>query len=179
MKATLRALDWESGNLMTPDLEMILVWRNQPRIVKSTYTQRMNHELISPETHLNWYSTRGPWWRWFVVQADGKDVGLVSFGQLDSWWPEFGYMLGEAEYEGKGIMTEALKLAFAWLAKHGYTMVRTVVNNDNQISRHIMHKLGFFYLCAGRPREGVFTKKLNEEWSATEYTSGRKEFMPI
>jgi len=109
------------------DISLVLAWRNHPDVMKGIYSQRNGH-VISWDEHYKWWTTRHNWRHWFIRVNDGvttRDVGCVNVANLDSWCPEIGFFLGETTLWGKGVATQAVKLAMQWLKEMGYECVRT------------------------------------------------------
>ncbi len=164
------------------DLELIMVWRSNPDIYgKGAYTQRAP---LVWEEHYTWFATRGHWWKFFVIVVDDektrpRDVGIVNFGQLDNWNPEYNYYLGEASLWGQGVGKQALSLGIEWLKRHGYCKLHTTVKDDNERSMGIMTSLGFVKTGPARVGESCWEMVLSDQDKATEYTSGRKPFMSL
>ena len=157
------------------DLELIMAWRSNLLIFQGAYTQKAP---LTWEEHYQWWTTRGAWWQFFIiVMADGRtvrDVGVVNFGQLDNWNPEFNYYLGEVSLWSQGVGKEALKKAIDWLKERGYCRLHTTVKDDNERSIGVLASLGFKYIRPARAGESYYELYLSEEDRATEYTSGRK-----
>ena len=136
------------------DMELVLAWRNAPAVARGIYSQQHGH-VISWNEHHTWWTTRYNWKRWIIQVNDGvttRDVGCVNVGNLDSWNPEIGFFIGETTLWGKGVATEAVKLAMQWLKEQGYTRVRTTVLKYNGASTRLLSKLGF--IVVGDAREG-------------------------
>ena len=162
------------------DIELIMAWRNNPLIFQSgAYTQKTQ---LTWREHYNWWKCRGPWWKFFMIIADdgitqSRRVGIVNFGQLDNWNPEFNYYLGETSLWGQGVGKIALKLGLDWLKYHGYCRTHSTVRDDNERSINILKSLSFVRTGDARLGESYWEIRLAEKDTATEYTSGRKPFM--
>jgi len=83
-------------------LDMVRNWRNDPEISKYMNTD----DYITEEAHLNWFNKvkKDPTTKFWVVEADGKNVGSVYLIDIDMinrrcYW---GYYL-EVSARGKGI----------------------------------------------------------------------------
>ena len=157
------------------DLELIMAWRSNPIVFKGAYTQ--NKPLTWEEHHI-WWRTRGPWWKFFIIQInDGistRDAGIVNFGQLDNWNPEFNYYLGEVSLWGQGVGEKALSLAIDWLKEKGYCRLHTTVVDGNEPSEKVLEKLGFVKIRPARKGESYWELYLSDENKSSEITSGRK-----
>jgi len=158
------------------DRELMMAWRSNPILFKTgAYTQKAP---LTWNEHYTWWNTRGPWWKFFIIQVnDGittHDVGVVNFGQLDNWNPEFNYYLGEVSLWSQGVGEQALQLGINWLREHGYCRLHTTIVDDNKRSEGVLRKLGFKRIRAARKGESYWEMKLSDEVGSTEYTSGRK-----
>ena len=156
-------------------LPLTLAWRNQSAVYEGAYTQEAS---LTWEEHYTWWKTRGPWWRFWIIQVTDetgtRDVGVVNFGQLEHWNPELAYYVGEVSLWGKGVAEEALKLALEWLRERGYCRTHTTVKEDNSRSTGLLTKMGFRRTIPARKGEWYWELDLAKEDMATEYTSGRK-----
>ncbi len=119
--------------------------------------QRVASWLSDPETNrwlLNWRGRTvraqlirimvvNPKNRLFIVEFDNNPVGLVGLGELnqcqktaDVW-----YLLGERQYLGKGIITQAVgKLVEYAFTELGLRMLTAQTLEDNLASRRILEK---------------------------------------
>ncbi|XP_024028039.1 uncharacterized protein LOC112093574 [Morus notabilis] len=95
-----------------------------------------------------------PWYR--AICADGQPIGSIyvmpgSSGK-DERRGEIGYAV-KANYWGKGIATEAVKLALSCVFKELKFLDRVegLVFEENKASQRVLEKAGFV-------REGVFEK---------------------
>lgn len=143
------------------DMALILAWRNNPLIYQGYYTQT---EPIEWEGHCEWWGRRNSDWREFMVllkQGDSiREIGAVTFGQLDHWSPEIGYCIGEVSLWGKGYGKEAVNLACEWLKERGYKHTHTTVPKGNERSIRLLKSLKFKYLGEARKGEIWMQKKL-------------------
>ena len=157
------------------DLVLIMAWRSNPILFDFCYTQK---EPLTWAEHYNWWHSRGPWWRFFIIQLEEetgiRDVGLVNFGQLDNWNPEFNFYLGEVSLWGQGVGEKALSLGLEWLKERGYCRVHTTVKETNDRSKGVLGKIGFVRTIPARKGEWYWEIQLSDEDRAAEYTSGRK-----
>lgn len=78
----------------------------------------------------------------YAIDAGAGLIGIVSFIGMDRL-PELGYWLGRP-YWGRGLMTEAARLALAWLfATTAHEAVIAGAFADNPASLRVQRKLGF------------------------------------
>jgi len=89
--------------LEAADRDRLLAWRNLPEIARWMYSDH----VISPEEHARWFAgaLADPRRRYWVVEADGKPVGLANLYDLA---PEHGrtawaYYLADPSTRGQGI----------------------------------------------------------------------------
>lgn len=140
------------------DLPLMMAWRSNPLIYQGFYQQK---EPLKWEEHITWFVLRNQDWRTFVVEYNGRPVGVVTIGQLDHWCPEVGYYIGEISLWNKGIGTEAVSLALDWIKQYGRDYVHTTILDKNKASIKLIEKLGFKYLGKARKGESWYQKKLS------------------
>lgn len=163
------------------DLPLMMAWRSNAAIYENCYTQKQPLEW---EEHYNWFQSRGRWWKFFIIMFQGscvpeRPVGIVNFGQLDNWNPEFNYYLGEVSLWGKGVGKMALSMGIEWLKMHGYCAVHTTVVNGNERSEGVLKSLGFRATMPARKGETRWDLVLADKDDASEYSSGRCSFKRV
>ena len=141
------------------DIAFWLAIRNHPDVYPGFYQQRKTG-VIKWEDHCVWWYSRPSTWKKFIVQLDGQDCGIVSFGQLDHWSPEIGYSIHPA-VQGEGHGTEAVKMALEKLKEWGYGYCHTTVLKDNERSLKLLKRLGFDILGDAREGELWLSKRLD------------------
>ncbi|MDO4332373.1 MAG: UDP-4-amino-4,6-dideoxy-N-acetyl-beta-L-altrosamine N-acetyltransferase [Eubacteriales bacterium] len=98
------------------DTERIVAWRNEERVRRNFIYQ----QPFTKEGHENWMRTKvasGEALQFIICEKEsGRPVGSVYFRDMDSLnkKAEYGIFIGEADSAGKGIGTEAAKLAVAY-----------------------------------------------------------------
>ena len=98
----------------------------------------------------------------FVIEADDKPIGFVGLYQTDwiSRNAEVGIAIGEADYRGRGMGTDALKVAVRFgFESLGLARIWTRVLADNERSLRMFQRAGFQYeglMRAHRFRHGRF-----------------------
>jgi UDP-4-amino-4,6-dideoxy-N-acetyl-beta-L-altrosamine N-acetyltransferase len=106
--------------LAAADSERLLAWRNLPEIARWMYSDH----VISPDEHARWFAAAlaDPRRRYWVIEADGKPVGLANLYDLA---PEHGrtswaYYLADPSTRGQGIG------AFVeyWVIEHAFGDLR-------------------------------------------------------
>ena len=131
------------------DLELMMAWRSNPLIYEGFYQQT---KPLKWEEHVNWFNSRNKDWRTFIIEYEGRKIGIVTIGQLDHWSPEIGYYLGEVSLWGRGLGKGAVGLALDWLKTYGKEHAHTTVLKSNKRSLNLLKSLGFKIL--GDAREG-------------------------
>lgn len=132
------------------DFDFYYTVRNIPEVYQGFYTQGNPLTLVE---HTNWWYSRNRDYRRFVIELDGKPIGIVNIAQLDHWTPEIGYAL-LPDYWGQGYGTEAVKTALNWLKLRGYGHCHTTMLKNNERSLNLLKGLGFKIL--GDAREGEY-----------------------
>lgn len=139
-----------------------------------------------------WYDENGFWASErgiFMIEAGGRPVGHVSWGQLNGDIPdmELGYRVYAQEDRGKGYGSEALALTTRFLFDtEPINRASLVIHVDNKASQRVAEKAGFTQ--ASREREAwkhkgvwhdvyrydVTRREFDERWpsSATTATQG-------
>lgn len=93
----------ELRDLARSDREMIRTWRNLPEIARYMYSDHM----IGDDEHARWFeaATQDPARRYWIVEADGEDVGLANVYDIDlrhsraAW----AFYLASPNVRGKGV----------------------------------------------------------------------------
>ena len=140
------------------DISFVFNLRNNPLVWKGLYTQSRENRPLQWDEHLNWWKSRHNW-KMFVIQADGKDVGVLNFGQLDCWIPQVGLYLHPDEWN-KGIGRQALKLGLDWLKLKKYSACHTTILKDNIRSIKLFKGLGFRRIGEARKGESWWQTRL-------------------
>lgn len=139
------------------DTDMVVAWRNQDWVMKNF----IYRAPFTREGHLQWIHTQIDTGRvvQFIIclKASDKPVGSVYFRDIDVTHhkAEYGIFLGEKEALGRGIGTEAAKLALQYafsVLKLHRVMLRVLA--DNSRARKSYEKAGFKE--EGRFREDVY-----------------------
>ncbi|MCL2654212.1 MAG: bifunctional UDP-2,4-diacetamido-2,4,6-trideoxy-beta-L-altropyranose hydrolase/GNAT family N-acetyltransferase [Coriobacteriia bacterium] len=128
-----------------PDTDLLVSWRSSERV--RAYSR--NDRPVTTVEHEAWfrrYQTDPSELRLlFFEKASGEPLGLVG-AQREGDTARLSYYLGEAAFEGKGFMTEALSQFINWLFSQGtIRRVSALVRVDNKASQAVLHRLGFFY----------------------------------
>lgn len=125
------------------DLQMVLNWRNSPRVHRMQFT---NHR-ITMEEHTRWFEglKDRPDRRFMIIcDAAGPPVGLLNWSIADDGSAEMGIYIGEESAEGKGIAGAGMALAMDYLFREknvSETMVQVLGNNARAVGFY--EKLGF------------------------------------
>lgn len=86
-----------------------------------------------------------------VLLKDGRNIGYVQAVQLKDEW-EIGYHIAK-QYTGKGYATEALTAFLPVIMKKlNLTTIFGICDADNEASRKVLEKCGFFLEYDGRDK---------------------------
>jgi RimJ/RimL family protein N-acetyltransferase len=124
--------------IVEDDLELMLAWRNNPKIYK--YLNSKNNKL-SWEHHYNWYKNLKNA-EYYMIIFDNRRIGIVNVINLDKEYPELGVIIGETSLWGKGKGSEAVKLLIDDLHRRGYRKLCATTNKKNKGSNKIWNKFG-------------------------------------
>ena len=142
------------------DLELVLAWRSNPEVFSAFYQQgHLGKGAPTWEGHYRWWHSRYNWKRWIIQVNDGettRDVGQVTFAQLDNWNPEVGILIGEVTLWGKGVGKKALSLALDWLRNKGYEKVHTTILKGNERAIRLHESVGFKRTGEARKMEWAY-----------------------
>ena len=105
--------------------------------LKKAYREMLDGYLAHPEQG-EWYAI------WLVTRHDGVRVGNLSFKGLDEDGSvEIGYGIN-AEYQGRGYATEAVKAVVDWsMNQAGVLRVEAETEPYNKASQRVLAKCGF------------------------------------
>lgn len=132
------------------DTSLIVKWRNNPAVRKNLLSQ----ELITNETHLNYYKKQiltNLNYQFIILCKDFSTnavtpIGTVLLKNIDTKNHncELGIFIGEQKYRGKGYGDEALRL----LLEYGFTHLQMhkiylKVLPDNLAAVKLYKKIGF------------------------------------
>ena len=123
------------------------------------YTQGKENRALTWTEHWAWWKSRKNW-RIFIIQLDKKSIGVLSFSQLDSWFPQVGIYIGEVNLWNKGYGKQALTLGLDWLKSNGYNHIWTSILKDNIRSIKLFESLGFKRIGEARPGESLYRKQI-------------------
>ncbi|SDY42301.1 UDP-2,4-diacetamido-2,4,6-trideoxy-beta-L-altropyranose hydrolase [Jannaschia faecimaris] len=150
------ALEARLRPLTLNDAEMMMSWRNQPRIVAVTSSQAP----VTAEGHIPWLTqelTRDDA-RWCVWQEGGRDVGICgASGGPDGWTWSF-YLGDEDAPQGAG---GRMCGAFLRLLAEtpGAETIRATVRHENTTSLRLHRRLGFAEVPSDDPSVLAFALK--------------------
>ncbi len=127
--------------LAEADRELLLHWRNQPRV-----RQAMRHQQeITPKEHAHWFASRPADSSYLIAEAQSIPFGLVNFTHIDSaaQSAEWGFYLGWDNLP-KGAGTAMCRLGLRYAAATlKLKTIRAEVRSDNPPSLKLHAKLGF------------------------------------
>ena len=141
------------------DTDLILRWRSDPRIASQLFSERPP----TREEHHEWFAktreTRDRFEFVIVIRETDQPIGTIGLSHID--WQrqeaEYGILIGEARWHGKGMAQEAsallLQYAFQVLQLRTVTL-RTFA--DNRPARALYERLGFVQepALSGRHQQG-------------------------
>lgn len=123
------------------DTERIVAWRNQERVRKNFIYQKP----FTKEGHEEWMRTQvqtGRVVQFIICEKDtGRPVGSVYFRDIDreNKKAEYGIFIGEADAAGRGIGTEAARLAVSYakdVLKLHKLMLRVFADNAGAVKSY-------------------------------------------
>jgi RimJ/RimL family protein N-acetyltransferase len=132
------------------DLELVLAWRNNPRIYNNFAEQ---DEPIRWDNHVAWYEQRPADREDYIIRCNNRRVGVVSLDKNDF----VSIYIGEQPLWGQGIASRALK----WLIQR-YSPSRPLyaeVHTENDRSEHLFKQCGFIQ------------SDCKNEWAIYQYNS--------
>jgi RimJ/RimL family protein N-acetyltransferase len=120
--------------LAEKDLELVLAWRNNPRI----YDQfRKQNEPLEWNEHKEWFDSRPDDRFDYVIRFEDRRVGVVSLASDG----DVSIYIGEITLWGEGIASQILK----WLCRKfgDRKPLRAQIREDNQRSQSLFESCGF------------------------------------
>ncbi len=124
------------------DIEMVRIWRNDPKITKHMFYQ----EHITPEMQKSWFDSLSNNDYYFIIEKDEIPLGLISlaFDSLEERSAYAGLFIYEESYWGTQIPVLAslalLRFAFDDL---DLALVKARVQKENKVARRYNEQLGF------------------------------------
>ena len=138
---TLQGYGIKLHRLTEDKIELVRCWRNHPKI-----QQYMDYrEYITPEQQKQWFAKiNNDQNYFFIVEMDGKDVGLVDIKDINDGCGESGIFLWDDAIYGKKVSYRSLLLLhdFAF-EKLGLRKLYSHILNDNIRSQRCYTSLGF------------------------------------
>jgi UDP-4-amino-4,6-dideoxy-N-acetyl-beta-L-altrosamine N-acetyltransferase len=136
------------------DAEDVLRWRSRPE----AQAELFGDHVPTMQEHLAWLKNHGESRKEFIIVAlpDRKGIGTIGLSQIDrrNGTAEYGILIGEPEYEGRGYAHAAsagiLSIAFRDLGLH---RVHLRVFPENERAVKLYEALGF--VPEGRLREHI------------------------
>lgn len=137
------------------DLELLLAWRNHPRLYENFYQQE---GLIPWDDHVEWWESRSHRRDWVITVNSGnrwRDVGAVNLSDLETRIPEVGVWIGEIPLWGNGVGSEAVRFSVRWVDDHEreYDAVRARILDHNKKSQALFEDAEFDYVGDAREDE--------------------------
>lgn len=128
----------------TETLNRWVTWMNNPEIRKWMDTNFPSN----PEDINIWLfnATHDPRRHYFSINHDGREVGFISLRQdaAPTTTGEIGIVIGETDYQGTGLGTNALRSVLAYAQNDlNLTSVRAMIKPDNEKSIRLFTRAGF------------------------------------
>ncbi|GEM_PF-599533 len=120
------------------DMELLLYWRQNPKIYKFFKRQK---KPLSWEEHEKWWHLRKDRIDW-IINYKGRRVGTLNVSNFKKT-PEIGIFIGDISIRSKGLGTRSIKLALHFLRNAAYKTVRAVIHKENIPSQRAFEKAGF------------------------------------
>lgn len=119
-------------------MESLIASQTVPEL-KEAYRQMLDGCLAHPEKR-EWYAV----WNIELISENNALVGNLSFKGLESdGILEIGYGMN-GEYEGQGLMTEAVAAVVRWAAaQEGVKQIEAETEESNAASKRVLLKCGF------------------------------------
>ncbi len=132
---------WSLRRLEEKDLEMVLLWRNDPQIRSVSQSDH----LIQPKEHAAWFDkhSKNPQSMLLIFEESGVPRGCVNFTDISNGIARWGFYLDPEHLEqglGKRLGKLALDLAFGKLQLKRVN-AEVVATNERGFQYH--KKLGF------------------------------------
>ncbi|WP_324759586.1 GNAT family N-acetyltransferase [Haloarcula sp. GH36] len=122
--------------LKVQDLELVLAWRSNPRIYRYFRDQS---EPLQWDDHVEWFASRDPERRDFIIEHDGRRVGSVAITAAG----EVSIYIGEVSLWGSGVATAALTTACERVENDQLT---AWIHEENESSQDLFERCGFAFL---------------------------------
>jgi UDP-4-amino-4,6-dideoxy-N-acetyl-beta-L-altrosamine N-acetyltransferase len=141
------------------DADQLLQWRNSPEVARWMLDDRP----IAESDHIAWLQARidSPADRYWIIESDGRDVGLVHLDDVESGdgTASWGFYIGDPNARGCGVATAALTrvLEIAFDELH-LSRVRAEVLDFNAPSLALHERLGF--TRAGVERDRILFERV-------------------
>ncbi|MBL8122098.1 GNAT family N-acetyltransferase [Candidatus Saccharibacteria bacterium] len=135
------------------DAKTSYVWRNDPDIWKLTGSRPSR--IITLQDEQSWINQvmADNTCRRFAILADETYVGNTYLTGINNRTAEFHIFIGDKEYWGKGIASEASKLIIDFgRSELRLSSIYLKVHEDNGAAIHVYEKMGF--IQSGK--EGIF-----------------------
>lgn len=124
---------------LSDDEMRVMIDREPDETLKAAYSDMLAGCLQNPRQRI-WHAL----WVLRLNDGSGTVVGSLAFKGLGGDGKvEIGYGL-RPEYEGRGLMTEAVSAAVRWAAQQpGVSVIEAETEPDNAASRRVLEKAGF------------------------------------
>ncbi len=136
----------------------IVAWRNE---LSHLFLEEKKITIVEQDHFISQYASHDRVDFVLCVNETRKPIGVFSFCKLNSTSPEIGKLLGELEYQGRGIA----KKATSWLIEFAlntlkFNSVSSITQKDNQVNIKLNESLGFEIKSEEFINKKVFLKML-------------------
>jgi ribosomal-protein-alanine N-acetyltransferase len=125
-------------------------WLNDPQINQYLESRFAEHTLESVRSFVSDIITNGSAWLygiWVVSDSEpnGRHIGNIKLGTINynHWTADIGFLIGDREYWGKGIASEAISLLVNFGFKRGFRKITAGAYENNFGSAKAMLNAGF------------------------------------
>lgn len=116
------------------DLELVCAWRSNPNIYRHF---RQQQGPLEWDSHVEWFHSRSDDRHDFIIQYDGRRVGVVSIDASN----EVGVLLGDFSARGQGVATTALNWLCGRFSERA--PLRAEIQEENHASKRLFERCGF------------------------------------
>lgn len=154
-------------------LELVLAWRNMPRIRANMH----NDAKITWEEHKDWFAalkedkSREFW----VLHQEERPIGILNFNAIGTAKPEWGCYLGETNvWPGSGLLLEVAALDHAVTFNAAELLIAEVLSfNKSAIGMHRLFECPLINKKPGGLRDGEPFDKLYYEYPLSQWQKNR------
>jgi len=121
------------------DLGNIRVWKNANRHVF------FHQNIIGVEQQKAWFQSylEEPFNFMFTIEYNGSAIGCMGFRIIDNIADIYNVILGDSQYQGRGIMSLSLRVLCSYILKFHTNKITLKVLKTNKIGQRFYSKNGF------------------------------------